>query len=410
MLLYLVVEIVALVALVSWIGVGWTLLVLLAGSVLGLWLARREGLRALRAMSEAARERRVVHVEVTDGLLIAVGGLLLIVPGLVTDVAGLLLLLPPTRGLVRRRMVRDAERQVPLLRTARLRADGTVVDGEVLAWDEAAERPLPFAALQQRIGRKTLNAKVLRDAPAVLIAYDLLECDGVDWRERPQSERRARLEALLGQAVQTPCAGAADNAGEARVSPRLKLSTLVEAADWEGYARLREQSRERGVEGFMLKRRDARYGIGRTKAEGIGEWWKWKIDPYTVDAVLIYAQPGSGKRASLHTDYTFAVWSDAPGTERVLVPFAKAYSGLTDAEIRQVDAIVRRTTLEKFGPVRSVRPEQVFELGFEGIQRSTRHKSGIAVRFPRILRWRHDKPADEADTLQTLQALIGPSV
>ena len=287
--------------------------------------------------------------------------------------------------------------------------DGTVVDGEVLAWDEVAERPLPFAALQQRIGRKTLNAKVLRDAPAVLIAYDLLECDGVDWRARPQSERRARLEALLGQAAQTPRAGAADDAGEARVSPRLKLSTLVEAADWEGYARLREQSRERGVEGFMLKRRDARYGIGRTKAEGIGEWWKWKIDPYTVDAVLIYAQPGSGKRASLHTDYTFAVWSDAPGTERVLVPFAKAYSGLTDAEIRQVDAIVRRTTLEKFGPVRSVRPEQVFELGFEGIQRSTRHKSGIAVRFPRMLRWRHDKPAEEADTLQTLQALIGPS-
>lgn len=292
--------------------------------------------------------------------------------------------------------------------------DGTVVDGEVLAWDAAAERPLPFAALQQRIGRKTLNAKVLRDAPAVLIAYDLLECDGVDWRDRPQAERRARLETLVMQAEQATQA-ARTSVTEAGVddalpgSSPLMLSTLVEAADWDGYARLREQSRARGVEGFMLKRRDARYGIGRTKAEGIGEWWKWKVDPYTVDAVLIYAQPGSGKRASLYTDYTFAVWSAPPGSERALVPFAKAYSGLTDAEIRQVDAIVRRTTLEKFGPVRSVRPEQVFELGFEGIQRSPRHKSGIAVRFPRMLRWRHDKPAEEADTLPTLQALIDPA-
>ena len=155
----------------------------------------------------------------------------------------------------------------------------------------------------------------------------------------------------------------------------------------------------------MLKHRLAQYGVGRTKDAGQANWWKWKIDPYTVDAVLVYAQPGSGKRASLFTDYTFAVWSDA-GSERELVPFAKAYSGLTDEEIRQVDAIVRRTTLERFGPVRSLKPTQVFEIGFEGIQRSPRHRSGIAVRFPRMLRWRHDKPVDEADTVATLQNLL----
>ena len=321
--------------------------------------------------------------------------------------------------------------------------DGTVLDGEVLAWDAAAARPLPFAALQQRIGRKTLNARVLREAPVVLLAYDLLECDGADWRGRTQAERRAQLEALLqgcGQAWSgspaaivaaagaagtmgatgaTDAAGATGATGATAGAPNwpVRVSPLVEAAGWEGYAALREQSRARGVEGFMLKRRDARYGVGRTKAEGIGEWWKWKIDPYTVDAVLIYAQPGSGKRASLYTDYTFAVWSapagssDVPvepsaGRARALVPFAKAYSGLTDAEIRQVDAIVRRTTVEKFGPVRSVTPTMVFELGFEGIQKSPRHKSGIAVRFPRILRWRQDKPVDEADTLAALQALL----
>jgi len=163
-------------------------------------------------------------------------------------------------------------------------------------------------------------------------------------------------------------------------------------------AELRDESRSRMVEGFMLKRRDSPYRVGRQR----GDWWKWKIEPYTVDAVLINAQRGSGKRASLYTDYTFGVWDDAGN----LIPFAKAYSGLTDAEIREVDAFIRRNTLEKFGPVRTVKPELVFELAFEGIQRSSRHRSGIAVRFPRILRWRHDKPIEEADTLETIRALL----
>ena len=269
--------------------------------------------------------------------------------------------------------------------------DGTVVDGEILAWDAQAQRPLPFAVLQQRIGRKAVDAKLLRDAPAAIVAYDLLEHEGQDLRERPQVERRALLERVMAQAAH----------------PLLALSTLVTADGWEEYARLREASRSNGVEGFMLKRKDARYGIGRTKATTRGEWWKWKIDPYTVDAVLIYAQPGHGKRASLYTDYTFAVWDGRPDGGRALVPFAKAYSGLTDEEIRRVDAVIRRTTTEKFGPVRSVTPTLVMELGFEGIQKSPRHKSGIAVRFPRILRWREDKPVAEADTLASLHALLG---
>ncbi|WP_456280557.1 ATP-dependent DNA ligase [Cupriavidus sp. JZ107] len=265
--------------------------------------------------------------------------------------------------------------------------DGTVIDGEIVVWRD--ERVQPFALLQQRIGRKNLGAKLLRDAPAVLLAYDLLEWQGEDWRRRAQSERRAALERVLA----------------AHPHPSLRPSPLVQADDWPGYGVLRESSRELGVEGFMLKALDAAYGSGRTK--DVGVWWKWKIDPYAVDAVLIYAQRGHGRRASLYTDFTFAVWSAPPGTEgRVLVPFAKAYSGLTDQEMRQVDAIVRRTTIETFGPVRSVEPTQVFELGFEGIARSSRHKSGIAVRFPRMLRWRTDKTIEEADTLQTLQGML----
>ncbi|NSX02956.1 ATP-dependent DNA ligase [Cupriavidus gilardii] len=268
--------------------------------------------------------------------------------------------------------------------------DGTVIDGEIVVWRD--ERVQPFALLQQRIGRKNLSAKLLRDAPAVLLAYDLLEWQDEDRRRRAQGERRAALERLLA----------------AHPHPSLRLSPLVQADDWPGYAALRESSRELGVEGFMLKALDAAYGAGRTK--DVGVWWKWKIDPYAVDAVLIYAQRGHGRRASLYTDFTFAVWSAPPGIEgRVLVPFAKAYSGLTDQEMRQVDAIVRRTTIETFGPVRSVEPTQVFELGFEGIARSSRHKSGIAVRFPRMLRWRTDKTIEEADTLQTLQGMLPPA-
>jgi DNA ligase-1 len=271
---------------------------------------------------------------------------------------------------------------------------GLVLDGEVLAWNAEAGRPLPFAALQKRVTRKTLTAAVLRASPTAFVAYDLLEWRGEDWRARPQAERRARLEAIVADAA----------------VPGLQVSPRVTAADWPALARLRETSRERGVEGFMLKRTTAPYGIGRTKADG-GDWWKWKVDPYTVDAVLVYAQRGHGRRASLYTDYTFAVWdrSAAPGDDapRALLPFAKAYSGLTDDEIRQVDAIVRRTTVEKFGPVRSVTPTLVFELGFEGIARSPRHKSGIAVRFPRMLRWRTDKPVAEADTIDALHAMLG---
>jgi DNA ligase-1 len=264
--------------------------------------------------------------------------------------------------------------------------EGTVVDGEVLIWT-GGDSPAPFADLQKRIGRKTLSNKLLAELPAVLLAYDLLELDGVDLRALPQHERRALLETLV--------------TGVAR--PQLRISPLVTADTWEDLGKLRGESRARGVEGMMLKARNAQYGVGRTK--DVGTWWKWKIDPYAVDAVLIYAQPGSGRRASLYTDYTFAVW-DGEGDARRLVPFAKAYSGLTDAEIRQVDATIRKTTVEKFGPVRSVKPTMVFELGFEGIALSPRHKAGIAVRFPRILRRRDDKPVEEADTLDTLKGLL----
>ena len=268
--------------------------------------------------------------------------------------------------------------------------DGTVLDGELVVWQDG--RPAPFAALQRRIGRKTLGARLLQELPAALVAYDLLELDGIDLRDQPQHLRRARLEPLVA----------------AVGAPTLQLAPTVQAPDWAALAALRDTARERGVEGLMLKAREARYGVGRTK--DVGVWWKWKIDPYAVDAVLVYAQAGHGRRASLYTDYTFAVWDDAPADAadggRRLVPFAKAYSGLTDAEIAQVDAVIRKTTIEKFGPVRSVRPTLVFEIGFEGIARSTRHKAGVAVRFPRILRPRPDKPVDEADTLATLKGLL----
>lgn len=247
--------------------------------------------------------------------------------------------------------------------------DGTVIDGEILAWKDG--KPMKFLDLQQRIGRKILSKKILEKIPVVLVAFDVLQWHGEDVRERPFVERRRLLEDLP-----------------------LNLSPLVNAEDWADLARQREEARSRGVEGLMLKRKDSQYLVGRKK----GLWWKWKIDPMSVDAVLIYAMRGSGKRASLYTDYTFGVWN---GEE--LVSFAKAYSGLTDEEIRRVDTWIRRNTLEKVGPVRTVKPELVFELGFEAIQLSTRHKSGVAVRFPRILRWRHDKAAKDADTLDNIK-------
>jgi DNA ligase-1 len=257
--------------------------------------------------------------------------------------------------------------------------DGTVLDGEIMPWKDGA--PLPFAQLQRRIGRKTLGPKILADVPVVLIVYDLLEVGGSDVRSESLAWRRAQLDEIIERAR---CAAFVP-------SPIVPLDTWDDAH--AAYARARSMS----AEGLMLKRRDAVYGVGRRK----GGWWKWKVQPFTVDAVMIYAQPGHGRRASLHTDYTFAVWDK--GT---LVPFAKAYTGLTDAEIRELDAWIRRNTVEKYGPVRHVKPEHVFELGFEGIQASPRHKSGVAVRFPRMLRWRTDKRPEDADTLETLRALM----
>jgi DNA ligase-1 len=264
---------------------------------------------------------------------------------------------------------------------AALLPEGTVLDGELLPW--VGDRPLPFAQLQRRIGRKALPGKILDEVPVVLVAYDLLEQAGEDLRALALAERRARLSALLAA---TPSAG------------RLILSPTVEAGDWAAMAEARERARELGAEGLMLKRLGSGYGVGRRR----GDWWKWKVEPYAVDAVLMYAQAGSGRRAGLFTDYTFGVWDG----ER-LVAFAKAYSGLTDGEIRQVDAFIRRNTVEKHGPVRVVRPELVFELAFEGIQPSPRHKSGVAVRFPRIARWRTDKRPEEADSLATVRSLLG---
>ena len=295
------------------------------------------------------------------------------------------------------------ERFPEIVALAQSLPDGTVLDGEILVWQDNA--PASFALLQQRIGRKTLGKKILADAPVTFMAYDILEAGGVDVRTQTQRQRRAQLEAML--------------AGTA-----LKLSPVEKLDSWGAFATLRTESRARGVEGFMLKRQDAAYGTGRTKADGL--WWKWKIEPMTIDCVLIYAQAGHGRRALLYTDYTFAVWSrppvDALEAQAVvqaiekrqpakadalqLVAFAKAYSGLTDEEFKQIDSVIRKTTLEKFGPVRSVKPTLVFELGFEGINKSPRHKSGIAVRFPRMLRIRTDKPLHEANTLGDLDSLL----
>lgn len=256
--------------------------------------------------------------------------------------------------------------------------DGTVLDGEVLAFEAGA--PMPFSVLQRRIGRRKLSAAVLASAPAAFMAYDVLELEGKDLREEPLRDRRLRLSDLLRSR-----------------SERLRLSPEVEAASWDELRSLREGSRERGVEGLMLKRWISAYRTGRPR----GDWWKWKIDPYSIDAVLVYAQPGHGRRATLMTDLTFAVWSEGE-----LLPVAKAYSGLTDEEIDRLDRWIRAHTVERFGPVRAVEPVHVFELHFEGIAGSERHKSGIAVRFPRIARWRTDKKPQDADTLDSLRALL----
>ncbi len=276
--------------------------------------------------------------------------------------------------------------------------DGTAIDGEILGWDETGGRPLEFSELQRRLGRKRVGKKLQREVPVVLLAFDLLEEQGVDIRELPLRERKQRLERLVSQLS----LAASDDSGRLfadDVSPSvaIQLPPAVDGDSWQALVRQRQRSKELRAEGLMLKRRSSAYQVNRP----VGDWWKWKVDPFTIDAVLVYAQRGHGRRASLYTDYTFAVWDNGD-----LVPFAKAYSGLSDPEIRQVDAFVRRNTTEKFGPVRGVKPELVFELAFENIQRSARHKSGIAVRFPRINRWRQDKSPADADHLATILAML----
>ncbi len=272
-----------------------------------------------------------------------------------------------------------------LLEVAGALPDGTVLDGEAMAW--SGEIPLGFDQLQRRLGRKKVGPKLLREVPVALNAYDVMEVGGGDVRDRPLRERRRLLEEVVGRV----------RADRLDLHAHLRISETIAADDWEALATARGEARERGVEGLMLKRLDSVYGVGRVR----GTWWKWKVEPLTLDTVLVYAQAGRGRRAGLHTDYTLAV---RDGDD--WVPIAKAYSGLSDAELRRMDRWIRRNTIEKFGPVRSVPVEHVFEIAFEGIRRSTRHKSGIALRFPRIARWRTDKPVEEADTLDTAKALL----
>jgi DNA ligase-1 len=259
---------------------------------------------------------------------------------------------------------------------------GTVIDGEILAWDAARNRPHPFAQLQKRIGRKTVPKSLLAEAPARLLAYDLLEDDGRDLRDLPFAARRARLDAII-----------------ARLPPTLPLavSSLIPFDSWDALADTRATARAEAAEGVMLKRAASPYFQGRKR----GDWWKWKLDPWTVDAVMLYAQAGHGRRANLYTDFTFGV---RDGND--IVPFTKAYSGLTDAEFNEITRWVQRNTLERFGPVRKVPAELVFEIGFEGIQASPRHKSGIALRFPRMIRWRRDKGVADIDTIENLRGLL----
>ena len=256
--------------------------------------------------------------------------------------------------------------------------DGSVLDGEILAWQDNV---LPFSALQRRLGRKNVSKKMLAEVPVRFLAYDCMEFEAQDIRQQALHVRRRHLERLINHSQQDA----------------LGLSPLFEGQDWKSLARARVDARANRVEGLMLKHRDSIYGTGRQK----GDWWKWKVDPLTIDAVMIYAQAGHGRRATLFTDYTFAVWQ-----EDKLLPIAKAYSGLDDKEINKLDKWIRSNTIERFGPVRSVKPEHVFELGFEGINASNRHKSGVALRFPRILRWRSDMRPQDANTLSQVKELL----
>jgi len=264
---------------------------------------------------------------------------------------------------------------------ALLLPNGTVLDGEILPFKK--ERILPFSVMQTRIGRKQLSKRILETAPLIMVCYDLLEFEGRDIRAYELQERRMLLENLLAQLPNS--------------TVPLTLSATLSCSTWEDAKAIRLASRQNQSEGLMLKRKTSVYEAGRRR----GNWWKWKVDPFTIDGVLIYGQRGHGRRANLYTDYTFAVWD-----KDTLVPFAKAYSGLTDKEILEVDAWIKRHTVDKFGPVRSVTPTLVFELAFEGISASSRHKSGIALRFPRIVRWRKDKAAQEANTKEDLLDLL----
>ncbi|WP_415399860.1 ATP-dependent DNA ligase [Synechococcus sp. W4D4] len=265
---------------------------------------------------------------------------------------------------------------------------GTVLDGEVLIWQENAETPETFATLQRRLGRKAPSRALQKQCPAAFMAYDLLEVEGSDRRQIPLQERRRQLEVLVKDWSEADSEGAS----------RLRLSETPVLTAWSELEGLREQAREKGAEGLMLKAKQSPYLVGRKR----GHWWKHKLEPFHLDAVLLYAQSGSGRRANLYTDYSFGLWND----DGELVTFAKAYSGLDDGEIRQLDRWIRAHTTDRFGPVRAVEPTLVFEVAFEGLQPSKRHKCGLAVRFPRISRWRQDKPAAEADSVATALALM----
>jgi DNA ligase-1 len=261
--------------------------------------------------------------------------------------------------------------------------DGTVLDGEILPFKNGKIQN--FALLQKRIGRKNISAKLLKDAPVIFMIYDLLEWQGTDLRGQPTRQRRELLEEMFAQYKNSALPW--------------QLSQALPSTSWEAITVERQKATEKHSEGLMLKKASAPYGVGRKK----GDWWKWKSDPLTIDAVLTYAMRGHGRRTNLYTDYTFGLWQGD-----VLVTFAKAYSGLTDEEFRKVDAFVKKNTQDRFGPVRQVTPQLVFEIAFEGIAPSTRHKSGVAVRFPRILRWRHDKKIEDANTVDDLKALLVP--
>ena len=266
--------------------------------------------------------------------------------------------------------------------------DGTVLDGEILCWQKDVRKPMAFASLQRRLGRKTVNKKLLKECPTVFLAYDILEHKSIDIRAYNLRDRLKLLESVQLN-YNHPC---------------LVIDNEKEFAEWEELIQLRDRARLEGAEGLMIKKISSHYLSGRKR----GYWWKYKHDPMTLDAVLIYAQAGTGKRANLFTDYTFALWdnSNKNSKDRKLVTFAKAYSGLNNSELMELDKWIRTHTIERYGPTRVVEQKQIFEIAFEGVMESKRHKCGLAVRFPRIHRWRIDKPVMEADCIEQAQALL----